>query len=303
MDAPTLPAPPPAIIQGAHTADPDGHVFGNAYYVYPTSDTGDWNPSSFSCWSSPDLLHWKSEGVVLDLKKDVTWAHGGAWAPSVAFRNGKYYFYFVADHKIGVAIADSPTGPFKDALGKPLVVRDPKIDSDTIDPFAFIDDDGQAWLYWGSGHMVAYKLKPDMITLDGAPTVIPIADFREGTVVFKRKGVYYFMWSEDDTRSEDYRVGYGTSTSPLGPVQVAADPVILKKHGLAKGTGHNSVINIPGTDRWYIFYHRHAVPGGSGYQRETCLGRMEFTDDGKIKNVDPLEPAFPPGSNGEPLGK
>jgi beta-xylosidase len=294
------PPPPPAIIEG-HTADPDAHVFANAYYVYPTSDTGDWNPGSFSCWSSRNLLTWKSEGVILDLKKDLTWAHGQAWAPSVAFRNGKYYFYFAAEHKIGVAVADSPTGPFKDALGHPLVVRNPKFDSDSIDPLVFIDDDGQAYLYFGSGHMLAYKLKPDMITLDGEPVLIPAADFREGTVVFKRKGVYYFMWSEDDTRSDDYRVGYGTSSSPLGPIRIPQDHVILKKHGLAKGTGHNSVINIPGTDRWYIFYHRHAIPNGSGYKRETCLGRLEFTNDGRIKNVDPLVTVFPAGSKGEPL--
>ena len=195
---------------------------------------------------------------------------------------------------------DSPTGPFKDALGKPLATRVAGINSDSIDPFAFVDDDGQAWLYWGSGTMVAYKLKPDLVTLDGAPTPIPIADFREGTVVFKRKGAYYFMWSEDDTRSDDYRVAYGTGPSPTGPVKV--EGVILQKHGLAKGTGHNSVINIPGTDRWYIFYHRHGVPGGDGYKRETCLGRLEFSDDGKIKPVDPLVPAFPGGSAGEKLG-
>ena len=269
----------------------------------PTSDTGDWNPSSFSCWSSPDLLNWKNEGVILDLKKDLAWAHGQGWAPSVAFRNGKYYFYFAAEHKIGVAVGDTPIGPFHDPLGHPLVVRDPKIDSDSIDPLAFIDDDGQAYLYFGSGHMIACKLKPDMITLDGAPTVLPAGDFREGTVVFKRKGVYYFMWSEDDTRSDDYRVSYGTSSSPLGPIQIPANHVILKKHGLAKGTGHNSIVNVPGTDRWYIFYHRHGVPGGDGMHRETCLGRMEFTPDGAIKEVDPLATVFPPGSKGEPLGK
>jgi beta-xylosidase len=301
MDTPTLPPPPPAIIQGAGAADPDIHLFGDKYYIYPTSDTGDWNQTSFSAWSSPDLIHWKAEGVILDLQKDVAWGHGHGWAPSMAFRNGKYYFYFVAEHQIGVAIGDTPTGPFKDALGKPLVVRDPKINSDSIDPFCFIDDDGQAWLYWGSGTMTAYKLKPDMITLDGPPTAIPIADFREGTVVFKRKGRYYFMWSEDDTRSEDYRIGYGTGTSPLGPVTVPPDNIILQKHGDAKGTGHNSVLNIPGTDRWYIAYHRFHVPGGDGYHRETCLGKMEFAPDGTIKPVDPLEPAFPPGAKGEPL--
>jgi beta-xylosidase len=300
MDTPVLPAPPPAIIQGAHAADPEIHLFGDKYYIYPTSDTGDWNPTSFSAWSSPDLIHWKAEGVILDLN-NVTWGHGHGWAPSMAFRNGKYYFYFVDEHKIGVATGDTPTGPFKDALGHPLITTVREINSDAIDPCAFIDDDGQAWLYWGSGDLAVYKLKPDMLTLDGPPRRLDVPAFHEGSFIFKRKGVYYFMWSENDTRSEDYCVAYCTSPTPFGPFTVPPNNVILQKHGDAKGTGHHSVLNIPGTDRWYIAYHRFGVPGGDGYHRETCLSKMEFAPDGKIKPVDPLEPAFPAGSKGEPV--
>jgi hypothetical protein len=125
--------------------------------------------------------------------------------------------------------------------------------------------------------------------------------FREGVYVIKRKGLYYFMWSVDDARSDDYRVAYGIAHSPLGPIEIPPDNVILHKHGLAKGTGHHSAVNVPGTDRWYIIYHRHAIPNGNGYTREVCLNRMEFTGDGRIKLVDPLAPAFPPGSPGEPI--
>jgi hypothetical protein len=120
-------------------------------------------------------------------------------------------------------------------------------------------------------------------------------------VVFKRQGKYYFMWSVDDARSDNYRVAYGIADSVYGPVQSPTNFIVLQKHGLAKGTGHNSVVNVPGTDRWYVAYHRHAIPNGSGFKRETCLARMEFNPDGTIKPIDPLVPAFPPGSAGEPL--
>ena len=141
-----------------------------------------------------------------------------------------------------------------------------------------------------------------MITLDGDPATIHLNEFREGIVVFKRAGKYYFMWSIDDARSPDYRVGYGIADSPYGPVTSPTNNfIVLRQHGAAKGTAHHSVVNVPGTDRWYVAYHRHAVPGGGGYKRETCLVKMEFNADGTIKPMDPLVPAFAPGSDGEPL--
>lgn len=303
---------PKPILDG-FTADPAIRVFGNAYYVYPTSDKPNWLTTDFSVWSSTNLVDWKKERMILDVAHDLRWANLRAWAPDCVERNGKYFFYFCADGKIGVATADKPTGPFVDALGKPLLDRkaDARITSNTIDPYPLIDDDGQAYLYWGNsnGKVNVAKLKSDMVTLDGPPAEFVIKgrsseqviDFREGTVVFKRHGKYYFMWSVDDARSDNYRVAYGTADSPYGPVSVPEGATVLRKHGVAKGTGHHSVVNVPGTDRWYVAYHRHAIPNGSGYQRETCLARMEFNPDGTIKPMDPLVPAFPPGSDGEPL--
>ncbi|RYG28488.1 glycosyl hydrolase family 43, partial [bacterium] len=185
-----------------------------------------------------------------------------------------------------------PAGPFRDALDRPLVAKD-QAKTYPIDPYPFIDDDGQAYLYLGNGTPTVYKLKPDMVTLEGEPTYFPIKDFREGLCVFKRKGLYYFMWSEDDARSDDYRVAYGTSTSPFGPVEVAKDKVVLQKNGLVKGTGHHSVVQIPGTDRWVMAYHRHAIPGGGGYQRETCLAEMRFGPNDEILPIDPMKPFIP----------
>jgi beta-xylosidase len=329
-DVPAMTFPdgvPPPVIGDKFTADPHAVVIGDMYYIYPTVDRENWATTEFNVWSSKDLIHWKDEGVILDLagkatgKQDVSWAKIRAWAPGVIARDGKVYDYFCGDTNIGVAVADGPTGPFKDAIDKPLVAKG-AFKGQMIDPAPFLDDvpapgapagsELQAYLYFGNGNLYVAKLNKDMISLDGEVTRMPVsgngAAFREGIFVFKRKGIYYFMWSEDDARSENYRVAYGTSDSPLGPIKVAKDRKILQKSGAVVGTGHHSVINVPGTDDWYIVYHRHAVPGGNGFIRETCLGKMEFNSDPEggpdlIKPVDVNHPAFPEGSKGAPIGE
>ena len=159
------PAAPEPILDG-FTADPSIRVFGNTYYVYPTSDRPNWNTTEFAVWSSPDLVRWRKAGIILDVTKDLKWADNKAWAPDCIERDGKYYFYFCANHNIGVAVGRSPTGPFRDALGRPLV-EDAKIRTFSIDPQAFIDDDGQAYLYFGNGIPTVWKLKRDMVSFDG----------------------------------------------------------------------------------------------------------------------------------------
>lgn len=292
---------PKPILDG-FTADPSIRAFGNKYYIYPTSDRPNWNTTEFAVWSSPNLIDWKKEGVFLDLTKEIDWADIKAWAPDCIERDGKYYFYFCGDHNIGVAVSDSPTGPFKDALGHPLVEND-KSETFSIDPHAFIDDDGQAYLYYGNGIPMVQKLNKDMISFAGPPMKIEgLREFREGIVTFKRNGKYYFMWSIDDARSPNYRVGWGIADSPLGPVKTPdKDFIVLQKHGNAVATAHHGLVNVPGTDRWYVAYHRHAVPGGSGYKRQVSLVRMEFDERGNIKPMDPLTVPFKPGDEGEPL--
>jgi len=297
VDAP----PPPAPILEGFTADPNAVVFDDTYYVYPTSDKDRWLTTDFSAWSSKDLVHWKNEGMVLDVATDLTWANLRAWAPAVVRRDGTYFFYFSADEKIGVATNGAPTGRFADALGQPLIAPSVAYPGQVIDPYVLIDDDDQAYLYYGQGNLYVYRLNRDLISVDGPPSNLTPTDFNEGIFVIKRQGTYYFMWSQNDARDVDYQVAYGTSPSPLGPIQVPADNVILRRRGRALGTGHNSVVQVPGSDRWYIFYHRHAVPHGSGYIRETCLARMTFTPDGRIEAVDPLSRAFPADSAGEPI--
>lgn len=274
------------------------------YYIYPTSDGfTNWSGTYFKTFSSIDLINWKDEGIILDLDKDLSWAKRNAWAPCIIERketNGyKYFFYFTAAQKIGVAVADDPAGPFIDS-GKPLIDRYPNgvNKGQQIDPDVFLDPQtGKCYLYWGNSYMACAELNPDMISLKDETTKIitPDATFREGTTVFYRNGVYYFLWSEDDTRSENYRVRYGTSNSPTGKINIPANNLILAKD-TTRGiyaTGHNSVLQIPGKDEWYIVYHRFNYPGGikmgraAGYNREVCIDKLEFNADGSIKPVQP----------------
>ncbi|MBP3775704.1 MAG: family 43 glycosylhydrolase [Prevotella sp.] len=276
------------------------------YYIYPTNDGHDnWMGTDFSVFSSSDLKHWNDEGIILDVKKDVSWANGRAWAPCIIERrepsgNYKYYYYFCADQKIGVATADRPEGPFKDALGQPLISGNPKGQQggQEIDPDVFCDPvSGKYYLYWGNYYMAGVELNDDMISYDPDSVVImtPKSNYTEGTYVFYRNGRYYFLWSENDTRDENYRVRYATAISPLGPLEIPDDNIILSKRpelGIY-ATGHNAVIQKPGTDEWYIVYHRFRRPNAvkmgwaAGYHREVCIDRMEFNIDGSIRKITP----------------
>ncbi len=287
-------------------ADPDV-LYSNKtkkYYIYPTSDGFDgWGGYYFKTFSSRDLSHWKDEGVILDLKKDVAWGPRNAWAPTITEKkiknDYKYYYYFTAAQKIGVAVADLPTGPFRDS-GKPLIDFKPEgvKRGQEIDPAVFNDPkSGKSYLYWGNGYLAVAELNKDMISIkkNTIKMLTPDKTFREGAYVVYRKGLYYFFWSEDDTRSENYRVRYGTATSPDGPITVPENNLVLQKDP-AKGiygTGHNSILQIPGKDEWYIVYHRFNYPKGidmgdaAGFNREVCMDRLYFDDQGHVLPVIP----------------
>jgi GH43 family beta-xylosidase len=274
------------------------------FYCYPTSDgfTG-WSGTYFKVFSSPDLLNWTDNDTILQLAKDVTWANRNAWAPCIEEKkiNGqyKYFYYFCAAQKIGVAVADNPTGPFKDS-GKPLIDQFPPgiTGGQQIDPDVFTDPvSGKSYFYWGNGYMAGAELNEDMTSLkENSITILtPDNSFREGVYTFYRKGTYYFMWSENDTRDENYGVRYGTATAPLGKIVVPANNQVITKNKAAGiyGTGHNSVLHLPGTDEWYLVYHRFNYPNGinwgeaAGYSREVCIDKLEFNKDGTIRQVIP----------------
>ncbi|HSC53830.1 MAG TPA: family 43 glycosylhydrolase [Phnomibacter sp.] len=300
------------VIAGLY-ADPDV-LYSNKtkrYYLYPTSDGfTSWSGTYFKTFSSTDLVNWKDEGTILDLEKDVTWAKRNAWAPTIIERkNGEdynYYYYFCAAQKIGVAVSNHPTGPFKDS-DKPLVDKKPEGTNrgQEIDPQVFRDPaSGKHLLYWGNGYLAVSELNDDMVSFKEGTTQLIRVDktFREGVYVFYRKGLYYFMWSEDDTRSENYRVRYGTAGSPFGPINISSNNLVIAKDAAngIYGTGHNSVLNIPGTDDWYIIYHRFNYPNGikmggaAGYNREVCIDKMEFNADGTIQPVVPTHKGIEP---------
>lgn len=276
------------------------------YYIYPTSDGyKNWEGWYFKTFSSDNLKDWKDEGVILDLKKDVPWAGGRAWAPCIIEKKGrkkgeyKYYFYYTGAGKIGVAVANEPIGPFVDS-GAPLLDQRPEGTNRgaVIDPDVFHDPvSGKDYLYWGNGFLAVAELNKDMISIKKKTLkLLTPPQYSEGTYVFYRKGLYYFLWSKNDTRSEDYQVRYGTSKSPTGPISIPENNLILSKvpeKGIY-GTGHNSVLQMPGTDEWYIVYHRFNRPNGikmgrdAGYNREVCIDKMEFNEDGSIVPITPL---------------
>ena len=274
------------------------------YYLYPTSDgfTG-WSGNYFKAFSSDNLTEWKDEGIIIQLGKDVSWTDRNAWAPCIVEKKikgkYKYFYYFTAAQKVGVAVADHPAGPFKD-LGKPLLADRPEgvNRGQVIDPDVFTDPQtGKSYIYWGNGFMAGAELNKDMTSIKpGTQSILkPDRTYREGTYVFYRKGKYYFLWSEDDTRSPNYRVRYAISDSPLGKFTIPENNLILAKDTLQGifGTGHNSVLQIPGKDEWYIVYHRFSYPDGikmgdaAGYNREVCIDKLEFNEDGSIRQVVP----------------
>ena len=214
------------------------------------------------------------------MKKDVSWAESRAWAPCIIEKKNKkkykYYYYFTAETKIGVAVSDNPTGPFKDS-GKPIVDFKPEgiNRGQEIDPDVFCDPvSGKNYLYWGNGYIAVAELNKDMVSFkENTLKTFSLPHFREGIYVFYRNNRYYFLYSENDTRSEDYRVRYAMSDSPTGKMIIPEDNLILVKDagkGIY-GTGHNSVVNVPGKDEWHIVYHRFSYPDGINMGRE--IGR------------------------------
>lgn len=301
------------VLSGFH-ADPE-ILYSNKtkkYYIYSTTDgQPGWGGWYFTVFSSADLKQWTYEGIMLDLKSEqVPWANGNAWAPCIEEKlvkgEYKYYFYYSGNPKegngkqIGVAVSDNPTGPFKD-LGHPIITDSPVGHGQQIDVDVFTDPvSGKSYLYWGNGYMAGAELNKDMLSIKKKTLTVLTPEggtlqdyaYREAPYVFYRNGLYYFLWSVDDTGSPNYHVAYGTSRSPLGPIQVAEKPVVLIQNPDKEiyGPAHNSVLQIPGTDEWIIVYHRinkWYLKDAPGIHREVCIDRLEFNEDGTIRPVTP----------------
>lgn len=283
------------IVQGWY-ADPEAVIFGKNYWVYPTYSAPYNNQVYMDAFSSPDLVNWTKYNHIID-SSNVKWVKRALWAPAIVQKDNKYYLFFGANDiqndnekgGIGVAVADKPEGPFKDYLGKPLI--DKIINkAQPIDQFVYKDSDNRYYIiYGGWGHCNIAKLKADFtgfIPFEDGTTFKSITPegYTEGPVMFKRKGKYYFMWSEGGWTGPDYRVAYATGYSPFGPFK-RIGTILKQDANVATGAGHHSVINIPGTDEWYIFYHRRPLTKTDGNHRAVCVDKMYFNNQGEIEQV------------------
>lgn len=283
------------IIQTAYTADPAPMVYNNRLYLYTSHDEdgSTWfTMNDWKLYSTDDMVNWTEHPMPLSYKT-FEWAGGDAWAAQCIERDGKFYMYVpVTDRKgetaIGVAVADTPYGPFYDPIGKPLV----QADWGNIDPTVFVDDDGQAYLYWGNPNCFYVKLNQDMISFEGDIMKVPMTEeafgkregnperatlYEEGPWLYKRKGLYYLFFAAGPIPEH---LGYATSSSPVGP---------WKNGGTLMPTEGGSFTNHPGIADFkgntYLFYHNGALPGGGGFTRSVCVQPLTFNADGTIPSV------------------
>ncbi|WP_207495886.1 glycoside hydrolase family 43 protein [Aridibaculum aurantiacum] len=279
------------IIQHKYTADPAALVHNDTVYLYTGHDEAPRREQRYVMhdwlvFSSTDMVNWKEHPVPLTVK-DFTWAKGDAWASQVIERNGKFYWFVSIEHKtingkaIGVAVSDSPTGPFKDALGKALITNDMTIETkitwDDIDPSVMIDDDGQAYLFWGNTTLHYVKLKENMIEMDGPMKTIKLPHFTEAPWIHKRNGWYYLSYAYEFPE----KIAYAMSRSIDGPWVYKG---IINEIAGNSNTNHQAIIDFKGKS--YFIYHNGALAADAGsFHRSVCIDYLHYNKDGTIKKI------------------
>lgn len=293
---------------GEWYADPEVAIVGKTYWIFPTVSTTFEKGVWFDAFSSKDLINWTKHAHIMDTTS-VKWLRKALWAPAFVQHRGKYFLFFGANDiqvpespwwkpkrafesqygGIGIGIADKPSGPYKDYLGKPLI-ENVINGAQPIDQFVFKDKDGQFYMiYGGWGHCNIAKLADNfknLIPFEDGKMVLEITPegYVEGPVMFLRNNKYYLMWSEGDWAKSNYRVAYSTADSPYGPFK-RIGTVLEQDSAIATGAGHHSMLNIPGTDDWYIVYHRRPIPNEGQNHRVVCIDHIYFNADGTIKPV------------------
>lgn len=289
------------IIQTKYTADPAPMVYNDTVFLYvdhdEDEDIGFFNMKNWLLFKSTDMVNWTDCGEIASLKT-FKWGRqdNGAWAPQCIQRNGKFYIYNpIQLSGIGVAVANSPYGPFTDALGKALIHNS----NDDIDPTAFIDDDGQAYLYWGNPGLYYVKLNENMTSYSGGiveinQTVASFGGPKDGTAaevasgkykdlyeeapwLMKRNGLYYLVYAAGGVPEH---LSYSTSNSPTGPWTYRGAFLPTVKNSF---TSHSGIIEFKGNN--YIFYHNGALKGGGGFRRSVCVEQFSFNADGTIPTL------------------
>ncbi len=274
-------------------ADPDVLWWGGRFWVYPTRGA-----QRFIVFSSEDLVRWRMHGPVLRLA-DVPWIEteregrtSHAWAPGVLEKDGRFYLYYSVGPKpshIGVAVADAPYGPFVDS-GQPLLADGGDPGFEAIDAAVFEDPaTGKVWLYAGGSAgstLRLFELNDDLVSFAREISVATPPSFTEGAYMHFRNGTYYLSYSHGSWHDHTYSVHYATASSPAGPWQYRGK--ILGSDATHKGPGHHSIVRLPGTDEWYIFYHRwNNRPGLGPYSgsRSVAIERLSYQTDGRIAPV------------------
>lgn len=282
-----------------YAADPDPMIFDGRLYVYSSNDQhnrGSYDIVSYNLVSTVDMVNWLDHGVVFEVPRDASWA-GRAYAPSAIERGGKVYLYFPnGGTNIGVAVADRPEGPFVDPLGKPLIDRHiPNADVAWVfDPGVFVDDDGQAYLYFGGGansrfgfgeNLRVIKLNEDMISVEGPAITIEARNSFEAAFVHKRNGTYYFTYSTNFAEGPA-RIDYLVSDNPMTGFTykgvVLDNPTLDGRNINANNNNHQGIIEYEGV--WYIFYHDRRISGET-YFRNIAVDLLVHNEDGSIRPV------------------
>jgi arabinoxylan arabinofuranohydrolase len=267
------------IIQTLYSTDPAPYVWNNTVWLFTGHDENgarNYDMRDWRLYSSTDMVNWRDWGVMLNLKT-FSWAKADAWAGQVIERDGKFYYYVTVTknsggYAVGVGISDKITGPYKDALGKQLLANG------GIDPTVYIDDDGQAYMYWGHSSASYVKLNRDMISYSGAITGTSVQNFIEGPWLHKRNSTWYLTYSSMGGGNEDIK--YATSTKPTGPW--ASKGQIMASQG-SSFTNHAGIIDYKGGS--YFFYHNGALPNGGTYSRSVCVEKFTYNADGSIPKL------------------
>jgi beta-xylosidase len=299
-------------VQTCYTSDPAPMVHDGRMYVYTGHDEDGadffWM-QEWRVYSSQDMVNWTDHGSPLALES-FSWADDRAWASQCIERDGKFYWYICAHSRlsggmaIGVAVADSPTGPFRDAIGKPLFENG---SWDHIDPTVFIDDDGQAWLFWGNPRVYYLKLNRDMVSYEGGLGMLPMTEeafgspvmgerqkdkqykdsYVEGPWLTKRGATYQMLYAAGGVPEH---ISYSTAPSPTGPWKYAGKIMPLGNTG--SFTNHCGVADYKGNS--YFFYHTGKLPGGGGFGRSVAVEQFSYNADGSFPEILPTDEGVKP---------
>tara|TARA_B100000809_G_scaffold266854_1_gene332240 strand:- start:7074 stop:8018 length:945 start_codon:yes stop_codon:yes gene_type:complete len=279
-------------VKHMYTADPSAHVFNERMYVYTSHDEDNANYFDMLDWhvfSTDNMVDWIDHGAILSLD-DVQWAEKWAWAPDCVERNDKYYFYYPVERaKIGVAVSDSPTGPFVDKLGKPLIDKTnqkEKMGKEPIDPSVFIDSE-QAYMYFGCREPKVVKINKNMMSVKGEVQDLKINGieedkehfggfYGEAPWVFKRNETFYLLYSNGWGKTST--LVYATSKNPMGPFNFQGEVMDV----VDSWTSHGSIVEFK--EKWYVFYHNMDL-SKNNYRRSICFDEITFDENGNINKL------------------